>query len=253
MNKEELLFRFCLRIADNNFILSHRLSEMCSKGPILEEDIAMTNISLDLLGQASGFYKYCVELENKGRTEDDLAYHRNERQFYNFQLSEQPNVNFAFVLIRQFFSDAYHYHLYEMLSNSNDTTIAALAEKSLKEACYHLKHSGQLVNQLGNGTIESKCKIQDAIDELWMYTEELFVSDEIDTALLELGVISPIEEIGEKWNKTVLDLFKKANVFSPTQLSFQVTGSKKGLHTEHLGHILTEMQYLQRAYPDASW
>ena len=252
MNKEELLFQYCLRMADNNLILSHRLAELCSKGPILEEDIALTNISLDLLGQASSFYKYCAELENKGRTEDDLAYHRNERHFYNFQLSEYPNMDFAYVIVRQFFTDSYNYFLYEMLSKSKDEKLAAICAKSLKEVTYHLRHSRHWVISLGGGTNESHNKIQDAVNALWMYTGELFEADNVDTSLLAIEISCDLKKVQEKWFSEITKTLDSSNIVIPDSKYF-TKGSKEGIHTEHLGHILSDMQFLQRAYPEAKW
>jgi|ETNmetMinimDraft_21_1059911.scaffolds.fasta_scaffold04958_5 ring-1,2-phenylacetyl-CoA epoxidase subunit PaaC len=252
MKKEELLYNYSVRIADNCLILSHRLSELCAKGPVLEEDIALTNISLDLLGQSSAFYKYSAELENKGRTEDDIAFHRSERHFYNFQLSEYPNIDFAYVIVRQFFSDVYHYYLFDFLSQSKDQKMAAISAKSLKEVTYHLRHSSHWLNILGNGSEESQLKIQKAVDSLWIYTGELFVPDDLDKKLLSMKIGVDLKELKTLWMNKINEVFQASKLSKPTSNYF-MSGSKEGVHTECLGHILSDMQYLQRSYPGAEW
>jgi len=252
MNNQDPLFNYCLRLGDNSLILSHRLSQTCASAPFLEEDIALTNIALDLLGQASAYYKYAAELENKGRTEDDLAYHRNEREFFNFQLVEYPNTDFAYIIARQFLCDAFYYHLYQQLSNSKDEKLAAISAKSLKEVTYHLRHSGQWLIRLGNGTDESKQRVQNAINDLWTFTQEMFEADNIDEILLENGIAADLKTIKAGWDEVVTEIFKKSDIKIP-DCAYFVKGSKQGIHTEHFGHMLSDMQYLQRSYPDAKW
>ncbi|HIA37026.1 MAG TPA: phenylacetate-CoA oxygenase subunit PaaI [Flavobacteriales bacterium] len=252
MNNQNPLFQYCLRLADNSMILSHRLSQTCASAPFLEEDVALTNIALDLLGQASAFYKYAVEIEDKGRTEDDLAYHRNERDYLNFQLVEYPNTDFAYIIVRQFLADAFYYHLYQQLSKSKDEKLASIAAKSLKEVTYHLRHSGQWMIRLGKGTEESKQRVQVAVNDLWTYTQELFEADNIDEILLGDGIAADLNLVKKSWEEVVSELFKKANI-KPPECRYFVTGSKQGIHTESFGHMLSDMQYLQRAYPDAKW
>ena len=252
MNNKDPLFQYCLRLGDNSLILSHRLSQTCATAPFLEEDVALSNIALDLLGQASAFYKYAVELEDKGRTEDDLAYHRNERDYFNFQLAEYPNTDFAYIIVRQFLADAFYYHLYQQLSSSKDEKLAAIAAKSLKEVTYHLRHSGQWMIRLGNGTEESKRRVQNAVNDLWTYTQEMFEADSIDEILLEDGIAADLKTVKKSWDEVVADLFKKSAIKTP-DCGYFVTGSKQGIHSENFGHMLSDMQYLQRAYPDAKW
>jgi len=250
MNKN--LFKYILRLADNSLILGHRLSENCSKGPYLEEDISITNTSLDLLGQAEEFLIYAAEVEGTGRTADDLAYKRPEIEFYNVQLTEQPNCEFAQMMARQFFMDAFNYYLYSALKESSDSTIAAISAKSLKEVTYHLRRSSEWVIRLGDGTPFSKAKMQEAIDDLWRFTSELFEMDEIDEALISEGIAVDLKPIQELWNERVDKILKRATLTRPED-GYHATGSRKGYHTEYLGYILAEMQYLPRAYPTAEW
>lgn len=251
-NINELKYTYCLRIADNAWILSHRLSEWCSNGPFLEEDLALTNIALDLIGRAQAFYNYAAELEGKGKTTDDLAYRRNERQYYNNLLAEMPNGNFADTIARQLFMSVYEYYFFMSLQNSKDATFAALAAKTLKEVKYHMAHAADWTVRLGDGTEESHEKMQQAIDNLWMYTGELFEADETDTALIAqgLGVDSP--SLHSLWETHIKNVLEEARLNLPAA-DYMQTGGRKGVHTEHLGHMLGEMQYLQRAYPDAKW
>jgi ring-1,2-phenylacetyl-CoA epoxidase subunit PaaC len=252
MNNQAPLFQYCLRLGDNSLILSHRLSQLCATAPLLEEDVALTNIALDLLGQASAFYKYAAELEDKGRTEDDLAYHRSERDYFNFQLAEYPNTDFAYIIVRQFLADAFHYHLFQQLSNSNDEELASIAAKSLKEVTYHLRHSGQWIIRLGNGTEESRRRVQNAVNDLWTYTQEMFEADNIDEVLLEDGIAADLKTVKKYWDEVVAELFKKSTIKTP-DCKYFAKGSKQGIHSENFGHMLSDMQYLQRAYPDAKW
>ena len=252
MKNENMLLKYCLRLGDTALILGHRLSEMCSKAPLLEEDIALTNIALDYIGQAEAFLKYAGQVEGAGRSEDDLAYKRAERKFYNLLLTEQPNTDFAFVIVRQFFMDAYHFNFYKNLMESQDETLAGIAAKSLKEVSYHLRHSSNWLIRLGKGTEESHQRIQTAVNDLWMYTGELFEMDELDQSLLEQGIAVDLTVVEANWKKTVQSIFEKSQLDQPIA-SYMATGSKNGVHTENLGFILAEMQYLQRAYPDAEW
>lgn len=249
---KDKLFKYILRLADNALILGHRLSENCSKGPYLEEDISITNTALDLLGQAEAFYKYAAQVEGAGRTEDDLAYKRPENEFYNLQLTEQPNDDFAHIQVRQFFMDAYYYYLYLQLKDSKDETIAAISAKSLKEVTYHLRRSSEWIIRLGKGTADSKKRIQQALDDFWQFTHEMFLPDAIDKALSQEGVGANLVEIKKNWDTKVNEVLQQADLTRPED-GYQALGSKKGYHTEFLGYILAEMQYLPRAYPDAKW
>lgn len=252
MDTRDALFKYCLRVADSNLILGHRLSELCSNGPILEEDIATTNIALDLIGQARHLYQYAVEVEGKGHTEDDLAYKRAEREFYNTLLSEQPNVDFAYTIARQFFVAVFDYYFYQELLNSKDERLTALAGRAIKEVTYHLRHTTQWMLRLGDGTEESHQRLQTAVDSLWMYTGELFEMNEIDEVLIKEGIVPDLAAIREKWNSKVNEVLAEATITRPEE-GWMQTGSREGRHSEHLGYILAEMQYLQRAYPDATW
>lgn len=252
MTNQNALYKYCLRLGDTCLVLGHRLSEMCSKAPILEEDIALTNIALDYIGQAEALLKYAGEVEGKGRTEDDLAYRRSERQYFNFLLAEQPNLDFGYVIARQFFLSAWFLHIYDALLKSEDETLAGIAGKAKKEAAYHLRHSGEWMVRLGMGTEESKTRIQDAVNNLWRFTGELFENNETETFLSQSGLAIESASVFPKWEALIDQIFERATIQKPKDV-YMITGSKEGVHTEHLGHLLADMQYLQRAYPDATW
>ena len=245
------LFTYTLRIADNSLILGQRMSEWCSNGPTLEEDIAMSNISLDMFGQANGFYQYAAQLDGT-KSADELAFRRNEREFFNHQLVEQENGNFGTTMVRNFLHDVFNFLFYTELSKSKDETLSALASKSLKEVKYHLRHSSNWLIRLGDGTGESNTIVQDALEELWMYTGELFEMDNLDTELLNSGIAVDNSALKSEWDRMVNKTLVKAKLTRPED-AYMATGGKKGLHTEYLGFILSEMQFLQRAYPDAKW
>ena len=246
------LFEYVLRLGDDSLILGHRLSEWCGHGPILEEDIAMTNISLDLVGQATSLLGYAGELEGKGRDADTLAFLRFDRDYKNVLLVEQPNGDFGMTMLRQFFFDAYRKPLFEKLQHSTDQHLAAIAEKSLKETKYHLKHSSEWVIRLGDGTEESNARIQESLNTLWRYTNELFFTDEVDAELVEKGIVPRMQDIQNEWNATVIAVLNEATLTIPTN-NWKQEGGRKGLHSEHLGYILAELQYMQRAYPNMQW
>ena len=245
------LFQYTLRIADSSLILGQRMSEWCSKGPTLEEDIAMSNIGLDLFGQANGFYEYAAQLDGS-RSADELAFKRNEREFFNHQLTEQENGNFGTTTVRNFLHDVFNFLFYTKLSKSKNETLAAIAAKSLKEVKYHLRHSSNWLIRLGDGTQESNLKVQDALDYLWQYTGELFEMDEIDNEMLDQGIGVDNSKLKKAWDEIVNNTLIKANLNRPED-GYMASGSKKGIHTEHLGFLLAEMQFLPRAYPDAKW
>ena len=245
------LFTYTLRIADSSLILGQRMSEWCSNGPTLEEDIAMSNISLDMFGQANGFYQYAAQL-NGLKSADELAFRRNEREFFNHQLVEQENGNFGTTIVRNFLHDVFNFLFYTQLANSKDETLSAWASKSLKEVKYHLRHSSNWLVRLGDGTQESNTKAQVALEELWMYTGELFEMDDLDTELLNSGIAVDNSALKADWDRMVNNTLAKAKLTRPED-AYMATGGKKGLHTEYLGFILSEMQFLQRAYPDAKW
>jgi ring-1,2-phenylacetyl-CoA epoxidase subunit PaaC len=250
MNKN--LFEYLLRLGDDSLIIGHRLSEWCGHGPILEEDIAMTNIALDFIGQANSILEYAGKVEGQGRDADDLAFLRYEREYRNALLVEQSNEDFAVTMMRQFLFDAFRKPLYEALQNSSDEQIAAIAEKSLKETKYHLKHSSEWVIRLGDGTEESHNRAQYALDTLWRYTEELFFENEVDQTLQSANIVPSLIPIRAEWEKTVNEVLEEATLTIP-QNGWVQKGGRTGLHSENLGYILAELQYMQRAYPNMKW
>lgn len=235
---------YLIHLGDNALILGHRNSEWCGHGPVLEQDIAITNISLDLIGQARNFYQYAATLKNDGSTEDSIAYLRDAREFRNCLLAELPKGDWAQTILRQFFFSNYQYELYSLLANSEDIQLAAICAKALKEVTYHLRWSSEWVIRLGDGTEESKQRLEKALEELWPYTGELFIA-----AAYEQQAPSSFKEACTKRMKEV---FEEATINMPAE-TFPQTGGKTGMHTEHLGFILAEMQYLQRAYPNSTW
>jgi ring-1,2-phenylacetyl-CoA epoxidase subunit PaaC len=244
---------YLLRLGDNAMVLSQRLAELCGKGPALEEDMALSNVSLDLLGQTRMWYSYASELEGAGRDEDKMAFLRDAHDYKNVLLVEQPNGNYGFTMMRQFFFDTWHYFLIGALTRSSDARIAEIAEKSLKEVTYHLRRSGDLVVRLGDGTELSHKYMQSAADELWMYTGEVFNYDEVDEAMVAAGVAPPAAMLREQWLAHVSDIFGEATLTMPPADAWMQKGGKQGRHSEHLGYLLAEMQFLQRAYPGAEW
>ena len=245
------LLKYILRIADSSLILGQRLSSWCSKGPNLEEDIALSNLSLDLFGQANSFLEYASELDGT-KSADDFAFKRNEREFYNLQLTEQLNGHFGDTIVRHFFFSVYSFLFYSKLSNSKDETLAAIAAKSLKEIKYHLTHSKSWVIRLGDGTEESNKRIQKSLNDLWQFTGEFFEMDDIDQKMYKEGIGVNNSSLKSEWDKMVNTTLKQSNLIRPED-GYMQSGSKNGMHTEHLGHLLSEMQFLPRAYPDAKW
>ncbi|HEV7231484.1 MAG TPA: 1,2-phenylacetyl-CoA epoxidase subunit PaaC [Bacteroidia bacterium] len=252
MDKNAALFNYILRLADTNLILGHRLSEWCGHAPFLEEDIAMANIALDLIGQSNSLLQYAAKTEGKGRTEDDLAYLRNEREYFNSLLSEQPNGDFAFSIVRQFLSDAFDLHFYEVLKNSKDEMLAALAVKGHKEVIYHFRHTSAWMQRLGDGTDESHERIQKALNELWCFTGDLFEMTDSDKYLVKEGIAVDTNLIQDKWLRSIDEVLEKSKLSRPAD-SWQQKGSRQGIHTEHLGFLLAEMQHLHRTHPQATW
>jgi ring-1,2-phenylacetyl-CoA epoxidase subunit PaaC len=252
MMEQSALFEYVLRMSDDSLILAQRLGEWCGHGPILEEDIALTNISLDLIGQAISLYDLAANLEGKGRNHDQLAYMRYELEYKNVLLVEQPNGDFAMTMLRQFFFDAFRLPLYEALMQSPVEQLAAIAAKSVKETRYHLKHSSEWVIRMGDGTDESHKRAQDAIDHLWRYTHEMFYVDAIDHALLADGKIPNMETIQAKWMTTVTSILQEATLEIPKN-NWKFEGGREGRHSEHMGYLLADLQYMQRAYPNMEW
>ncbi len=254
------LIDYSLHLADNALILGHRNSEWTSHGPILEQDIAISNIALDLIGQARNFYQYAAQLTGKKDiTEDSFAYHRDSWDYKNCLLVEQPNGDWAQTILRQFFFSVYQFYFYQQLQKSIDSQLAAIAEKSLKEVTYHLKWSAEWVIRLGDGTEESNKRINHAVDALWKFTGELLIPSNFETQLLKENISADLNGIKESWTKKVEEVFEEATLKVPSDKTekgekvWMQTGGKTGAHTEHLGFILAEMQFLQRAYPHSEW
>lgn len=251
MDRDAALFEFLLRMGDNSLILGHRISEWCGHAPVLEEDIALANIALDLIGQTQLWLGLAAEVEGKGRDADKLAFHRDAWDFRNVLLVEQPNGDFGVTMMRQFLFDAQHRALLAALANSTDTRIADIAAKAVKEVSYHLEKSSDIVIALGDGSEESHARMQSALDRLWPYVGEMFETDAVDTALA--GVVPDPAAMRDAYDTYVSGILAEATLRIP-ESRFAHKGGRNGTrHTEHLGHLLTQMQWLQRAYPDARW
>ena len=248
----ENLIQYIYSVADNSLILGQRLGELSGHGPTLETDIALTNIALDLLGQTRSYYQYVAELSKEDLTEDDVAFLRNEREYKNVLLVEQPNTDFAYVIARQYFFDVYHFLLLEKLMESKNVNLQAIAKKSMKEVAYHKRFSGDWLKRLGDGTDESNQKMQQAVNDLWVYTDELFHMNEDDNVVAKAGFGVDNTQLKETYYNEVEALLKKTTLEIPTTPYFQ-KGGKKGIHTEHMGYILADMQYMQRTFPDMKW
>jgi ring-1,2-phenylacetyl-CoA epoxidase subunit PaaC len=254
------LFEYLLRLADTDVILAQRLGEAVGKGPVLEEDIAQTNVGLDLLGQARLWFGYASDVEarwrGRGRTEDELAFLRDGGEFRNLLLVEQPNGNFADTMARQFYFDQWHLLLLAALETSADARVSEIAAKARKEVTYHAGRSIDWVVRLGDGTAESHAKMQSALGDLWMYTGEMFEPDALDLALIEADVAADVRSLREPWLAIVTAVCSEATLMVPDGDWMQGSngrGGKQGVHTEHFGHLLAELQFLQRAYPGAQW
>ncbi|AEW02430.1 phenylacetate-CoA oxygenase subunit PaaI [Niastella koreensis] len=276
MTKDKL-YNYTLHLADNALMLAQRNSEWCGHGPVLEQDIAITNISLDLIGQARSLYQYVAELVNnaatstppaggggregaKEATEDSLAYLRDVREYKNCLLVEQPNGDWAQTILRQFFFSLYQYGLYQQLLQSTDATLAAIAEKSLKEVTYHVRWSSEWVIRLGDGTEESHNRLENALEELWTFTGELFTPASYELEAVKAGFGVDVSALKPEWEQKVNEIFSEATLSSPPAggggregAVWMQAGGKEGIHTEQLGYILAELQYMQRAYPEAEW
>jgi ring-1,2-phenylacetyl-CoA epoxidase subunit PaaC len=246
------LYNYTLRLADNSLILSHRLAEYISCAPFLEEDLALTNTGLDLIGQAEALLKYAAE-QNGTVDEDYLAFGREEYEYMNVHLVEYPNEDYGYVITRQFLMDVHNYFTYTQLKNSKDETIAAIANKAIKEVTYHLKRSSEWIVRLGDGTEESNERIQACIDHLWMYTDELFDKDDLHIRLFEAGIATDLDLVKKEWHKMVADIFEKANLTKPEQPKFSLVYGKNGGHTDYMGYLLAEMQFLKNRFPKEVW
>ena len=248
----EQRLRYALRLADTGLILAQRLGEWVGHAPAIEEDLGLANIALDLLGQARLFLSYAGELEGRGRNEDALAFLRAEAEFLNPTLAEQPNGDFADTIVRQFLIDAFRHELFERLTDSADPRLAEIAAKALKETRYHLRYSSGWLVRLGDGTAESHARVQASLERLWPYTRELNDADELDRAMAAAGIGPQLAEVGAAWSKRVDAVLAAATLHRPADVPFAWYG-KQGRHSEHLGQLLSGMQYLQRAHPGARW
>jgi ring-1,2-phenylacetyl-CoA epoxidase subunit PaaC len=249
---ETPLVLYTLRRADDALILGHRLSEWCGHAPMLEEDMALSNIALDLLGQARELYTYAAKVEGKGNDEDKFAYLRDVRQYRNLLLVEQPNGDFARTLVRQFFYSAFADLYWRVMMKSTDATLAAIAAKSEKESAYHLRHSSEWIVRLGDGTEESNRRAQTAIDDLWAFTGEMFAVDDSERGLIDAGIATDPAALKPYWQKTILDVVNEATLSLPKS-DWMQKGGRIGHHSEHLGHLLSELQSMQRTFPGAAW
>lgn len=244
--------RYLIRLADNALVLGHRLTEWSSCAPTLEEDIALSNMALDLIGQARLLYGHAVALGGDGRDEDQIAYLRDAHEFLNVQLVERPNGDFAATMARQLCYSAFAVPLWEGLARSRDGEFAGIAAKAQKECAYHLRHSSEWVIRLGDGTRESHMRMQRAIDDIWMFTGELFEVDEVDRAMIAAGIAVDASELRPAWSDTVGEVLAEATLERPAD-AWMISGGRRGTHTEHLGPMLAQMQFLTRAYPGAAW
>lgn len=247
------LFDWLCRTGDTTLILAQRLSEWCGHGPALEEDIALSNIALDLIGHTQMWLGLAGEVEGNGRDADLLAYRRDAMKFRNLLLVELPGDDMAVTTMRQFLFDSYHYELLQRLVDSSSARVAEIAAKALKEVAYHVERASDLVVRLGDGTQESHERMQAALERLWPYTGELFVSDDVDAAVAAAGIAPRPDALQQAWQQRVHDVLAEATLSVPDAPADVHVGGKNGRHTEHLGYILAQMQFLQRAYPDASW
>lgn len=250
MNENYL--KFLLMLADNSMIIGQRLSEWCGHGPVLEQDIAMTNIALDCIGQARMMYQYAAEYEGKGQDEDDMAFLRTERNYRNLLLCEQPNDDFAYTIVRQYIFDVWQNNYYTLLAEGNDERLSAIAIKSLKEAKYHLKYSSEWVKRLGLGTDESNRRMSKALEDLWRYAAEAYMPADFEQDLISSDLIPDVTILKDEALNEMSTHFENSNL-KVDKDTFMQKGGKAGLHTEYLGYILTELQYMQRAYPGSKW
>ena len=245
-------FAYVLRLGDTSLVLAQRLGEWVGHAPVLEEELSLANLALDLLGQARYLLTYAGELEGRGRDEDALAFLRTEAEFRNAQLAEQPNGDFACTIVRQVLLDVFQVELYDRLQHSRDTRLGGIAATALRESRYHLRYSTGWLTRLGDGTEESHARTQAAVERLWPFTRELCDPDPIDAEMCAQGIAPDLDEVREAWTARVAAAFSTATLTPPAATAFAWYG-KRGEHGEHLGHLLTQMQYLQRAYPGARW
>lgn len=246
------LLTFLLRLADDHLVLGHRLSEWCGHAPMLEEDLAMPNIALDLIGQARALYQYAAEVEGQGRSEDDLAYLRQERDYLNCLLTERPNSDFAHTMLRQFWFAAFMHPFWQGMEKGTDATLAAIAAKAVKEVAYHIRHTGEWVIRLGDGTEESARRMRGAIDAVAPYVDEMFENDAVTAAISAAGIAPQPASLRAEFDRTVGQVFAEA-MLDPAKSAWQQSGGRLGRHTEAMGYLLAELQHIQRTYPGAAW
>jgi len=251
-SQKEALLNYCIALGDDSLTLGHRLSEWCRNGPFLEEDLALTNVSLDFIGRARMLYSYAAEIEGRGRGEDDIAYLRDCREYRNYLINELPNGDFAFTMARQLMIDAFDVGFYEELKQSADEMLAAIAAKAIKESRYHLRRSEDWIKRLGDGTDESHERTQNAFDQLWGYAAEMFEMATDEQQLVDAGVAVDRSALKSDWTSTMHSVLKQATLDIPAE-DWAIGGGREGNHTEHLGYLLTELQYLQRTYPGQLW
>jgi ring-1,2-phenylacetyl-CoA epoxidase subunit PaaC len=250
--RDDDLFRYVLRLGDLSLVLGQRLGEWVGHAPALEEDLGLANVALDLIGQARLLLGYAGEVEGRGRDEDELAFLREHGEYFNPILAEQPNGDFGRTIVRQVLIDAFQLELYEWLTASSDGQLASIAAKAVKETRYHLRYSGGWLVRLGDGTVESRARVSSALESLWSYTAELFAEDEVDRAMAERGIGPRLTDIQKAWNARIDALLAEATLERPLDRPYSWFG-KRGAHSEHLGYMLAEMQYMQRTYPGARW
>jgi ring-1,2-phenylacetyl-CoA epoxidase subunit PaaC len=249
---DDALFRYVLRLGDSSLVLGQRLGEWVGHAPAIEEDLGLANVALDLIGQATLLLAYAGEIEGLGRDQDQMAFLREQGEYLNPTLVEQPNGDFGQTIVRQTLFDAFQLELYERLADSSDARLAAIAQKAVKETRYHLRYSGGWLVRLGDGTDESRARVQSALDRLWPHTVELFAPNSVDRAMAERAVAPPLDELRERWTRRIEALLAEATLVRPADRPYSWFG-KNGEHSEHLGYLLAEMQYLQRTYPGARW
>ncbi|MBL4802457.1 MAG: phenylacetate-CoA oxygenase subunit PaaC [Emcibacter sp.] len=253
LSKQDALVQYTAQIADNGLIIGHRMSEWCFRAPAIEMEMALMNCALDMIGQARELYSYAAKTQGEGKTEDDFAYLRDERDFRNALLTEIPNGDWGDTIVRLFFMSAYNELFFKALATSTDAELAAIGTKSLKEVTYHLRFSSEWLIRLGDGTEESHTRVQKSIDDLWIFTGELFTMTDAENMLLTDGISVDVTTLKTPWDQKISEVLTRATLTVPTNDWAQLGSKSEGLHTEHFGYIITEMQYLQRRYPGCEW